>query len=102
MSIKGIYEAWKLPGGKEVEGRIGAKEAKSIGARIFVCNSWQQFTIHHRDNWGDDRFSWKMHENQPVGSTRGAVDNWVEIDSFPSLREARAEVLKRVRAGVYR
>jgi hypothetical protein len=99
MGIKGIFEAWKTTGSDILEGRIDATSAKAVGASIFIRNSWQQFKICHHDNWGDDRFPWKLHENRPVGSRRGAVDNWISVDEFPSLKEARSTVIKKLRTG---
>jgi hypothetical protein len=89
-SPSGLYEAWRLPGGIEQEGEISATEARTLGAAILIAGAARKFIVKCRDNWGDDRFPWKLLENRPVG-TLGAEDNYEEIDEFSTMTAARAQ-----------
>lgn len=86
-----LYEAWRLPGFDAwQEGEISATEAKAIGAIIKVKGVAREFHLKYESRWGDDRFPWKLRENQPVG-TLGAEDNFVEVNEFSTMTAARAE-----------
>lgn len=90
VKASGIYEAWRLPGSDWQEGEISATEAKALGATIKVKGAAREFHVKFNDKWGDDRFPWKLRENQPVG-TLGAEDNFVEVNEFSTMTSARAE-----------
>lgn len=87
-----LYEAWKAPGGKEIEGRITSFEAKPIGAVIIISSSTRKFRIHHHNDVGPYG-CWILSENKPVG-TKGAIDNWEHVDEFSRLSKARTEARK--------
>lgn len=87
----GIYEAWFLPGDPtRQEASISASEAKATGATIIIKGLAREFHVKYMNRWGDDLHPWKLRENQPVG-TKGAEDNFVEINEFSTFTSARAE-----------
>lgn len=96
-----LYEAWRLPGFDAwQEGEISATEAKAVGAIIKIKGVAREFRLKYESRWGDDRFPWKLRENQPVG-TLGAEDNFIEVNEFSTMTAARAEarMLARGAAG---
>lgn len=92
--MRGIYESWKLPGDQPVEGRIGAREAKAVGAVIYIAGPARRFKVYHHDNWGDLRFPWVVYELVGVGS-RGGDFTDEYVDDFASLSEARAHAIEQ-------
>jgi hypothetical protein len=87
---------WRSPGGPWTEGSISAKEAKAIGATITVTGNGKRFEINHKDNWGDERFPWRLFGVIAVGEHRSA-DSALQIDEFPSLRESVTAARKMAR-----
>lgn len=90
-----LYEAWRLPGQDAwQEGEISASEAKTLGAVIKVKGASREFHVEY-----DGReLPWSLLENQPVG-TPGAVDNFVPLDAFSTMTEARAVARMLARGG---
>lgn len=92
--MRGIYEAWKLPGSDEEEGSISSTEAKPIGATIIIAGLYRKFRI-----WWDerslcyDRGCWRLEERNVVGA-RHPAEEWIALDEFRSLRQAKAEATR--------
>lgn len=81
----GVYETWKIPGVPEVEEAITATKMKTLGAVILIRSASRKFRIEYYHK--ADR-AWCLLENHPVGS-RGAVDNFLALAWFSSLKAAR-------------
>ena len=85
---KGVYESWKSPGCREEEGLPTATKAKLWRASIYIGSSVRGFRIHYLHSHDD--FPWQLSENWPVGE-REAVDNYLLLSEFSSMREAVKE-----------
>ena len=96
MKRRLLSVGWRLPGERAVNGPISAREAKAVGATIFVSGAATKFEIYHKDNWGDERFPWRLSRVIGVGSERPGEMS-VAVDEFGSLREAMREARKLAR-----
>lgn len=94
---------WRLPGGDWIEGVPTAREVKAVGAKIRVAarSGLHKFDVSHKDNWGDERFPWRVSSVLVVGTNRPAESS-ICLDEFPSLRAALADARRRVNERDYR
>ena len=87
--MRGIYEAWKLPGCEEVVEPISATDAKPIGAMIIIASASRKFRIWWNENAiAYDRGGWRLEERWVLGRDGRGAD-WQYVDEFRTLREAK-------------
>lgn len=76
---------WSTPGEKPQEGLPSARAAKAVGATIVIASACLRFHVYHHDNWGDERFSWRLVRLSGMGDG-GEIST--PVDEFASMREA--------------
>lgn len=95
-----IHFSWSMPGCPPEDGLITAKELKPIGARIHIHCGGYYFMVDHHDNWGDERFPWRLMHRVVVGQNAPS-ENWDVLEEFPSLASALKEAKRIIREGVF-